>query len=209
MPPRNHKKELVVAGGVRPNDVPEGLWLAPVRIAGHGRERNLGRQEIAELAGVSASTVSRWISRKISPDAASLSRLELGLKLPAGALTADPTQLGNTASPISVIDSALVLGLDQTVVDALFGGPGAREMRELPEDLRRAVLGAVHLLGYPLEMATKAARIALDRQPAGVVLDADTWFASMRVILNSMGPPGSGSFPSYGQIKVEHARAGD
>jgi transcriptional regulator with XRE-family HTH domain len=197
MPPRNYKKDLKVVEGVRPTDIPEGLWLAPVRIAQYGKARKLGRQEIGELAGVGASTVSRWLSRKVSPDAASLARLELGLKLPNGTLTADPTQLGNTASPTSVVDSALLLGLDQTVVDALFGGPGAREMRELTENLKKAVLGAVHLLGYPLETATAAARMARDKQPAGVELSADTWFNEMRAIFALLGPPGSGSFPAY------------
>jgi transcriptional regulator with XRE-family HTH domain len=200
MPPRHHKKELTVAEGIRPAGMPEGLWLAPERISRFAGAQKFGRQQIAELAGVDSSTVSRWLSRKVSPDAVSLARLELGLKLPAGTLTADPTQLGNTASPTSVVDSALLLGLDQTVVDALFGGAGAKEMRELPENLRKAVLGAVHLLGYPLETATRAARMARDKQPAGIVLAADTWFTEMRAILATLGPPGSGSFPSYGQV---------
>jgi len=202
MPPRNYKKELAVAEAVRPDDIPEGLWLAPVRIAIYGSAKQMGRQQIAELAGVTASTVSRWMSRKTAPDPPALARLELGLNLPAGTLTADPTQLGNTATPTSVVDSALLLGLDQSVVDGLFGGPGAKEMRELPENLRKAALGAVHLLGYPLETATRAAKIARDNQPAGVVLDADTWFTMMRKILNDLGPPGSGSFPSYSELRA-------
>jgi hypothetical protein len=97
--------------------------------------------------------------------------------------------------------------VEKQLREALFGGEMAgAEDSNLPEPLKRAVLGAVHLLGYSIEEATREAlALAEDEGPeAAKYLDASRWYTSLEKRLLA-SRPGSGTRPkvSVGKQKAK------
>lgn len=85
----------------------------------------------------------------------------------------------------------VALGVDGGIIEAA----GATErlgkkLKSLPLEIRRAVLGVVHVLGYPLEQAIPAARRALAKH-GKTKFDAEEWFMLIRKQLDHK--PGSGT----------------
>ena len=186
----------------RPADVTDGAWMFPERLLTFGSALRKSREELAALAGVNPSTITRWLQYKGlgGINRVAVEKLETGLLLPRGTLLATPDQHGKTQPLASVADAAVALGLDGTVIEALLGGgKTGDEMKDLGVDLRRAILGAVHLLGYPLESAIPAARKAHAKNPTAE-LSAESWLAAMREFLPQR--PASGTFPSSSKIKL-------
>lgn len=200
MPPKGHRKSLDVADAEKPADVPESLWRSVPEMVRVAKGRGWGRPEIATAAGVRETQVSKWIARKNTPELGSVQRFESFADLQPGSLTRLPGELGKKVTPQAVLDAATAIGLDPTVVDHL-AGKTVPEVAELTEDVRRAVLGVVHILGYSLEVAAKAGRQAQKENP-GLKATPSAWIEFMRPILEKMGPPGSGTFPSSGKIKL-------
>jgi hypothetical protein len=200
MPPKGRRKTLDVAKAEKPPDVSEALWRAVPEMARIAKGRGWGRPEIATAAGVRETQVSKWIARKNTPEFGPVQRFEAYAGLEPGSLTRLPGELGKKVTPQAVLDAAEAVGLDPTVIDHL-AGKTVSEVAELTDDVKRAVLGVVHILGYSLEMAAKAGRQAQKEHP-GLEASPSAWIEFMRPILAKLGPPGSGTFPSSGKIKL-------
>lgn len=184
----------------KPPGVPDSIWLFPDRLAELGNQRGVGRVALAKMAGVHQSTVTRWLQGQGLKGVAAkhLAALEAGLNVPSGTLAA---RNGGAAAPATAAttEAARRLGLDATVIAALIETARGRGLDDLSEELRRAILGVVHLLGYPLEIATVAARRAKQSLPRGANLTAEAWFALVRSKLPPK--PASGTFPSTVEMK--------
>lgn len=204
MPARPLPLEIKNKPSNRDPSVPDGAWLFPERLVTFGNALGKSREDLAKLAGVNPSTITRWLQYKGlgGVNRGAVENLERGLGVPAGTLMASPgvqAALGKGTSLASVADAAAALGLDSTVVERLLSGEVIGEMEDLGVELRRAVLGAVHLLGHPLETAIKAARQAHAENPRAN-LSAEAWLGAMRSHLPAR--PSSGTFPSSGRIKL-------
>lgn len=200
MPPSGRRKNLDVANVPKPENVSLALWIAVERMSEYGKARGLGRPELAKLAGVRTETVSKWLARVNTPDLAPVMRFEVSAKLESGSMTRLPGELGKKLTPDYILAAASSLGLDQSILDAL-AGDTMPETAEFSGEMKRAVLGVVHILGYPLEIAAKAARQAQKENP-GLKKSPAVWIEIMRPILDKFGPPGSGTFPSSANIKL-------
>lgn len=202
MPKKGHRKELVVANVPRPEGVSQVLWDAVPRLVDYANTHGLGRPEIAALAGLkSTGNVTRWLDRETVPDGKSLLNIENGLTLAPGTFTSGFPATGNRPVPIDVWQNACALGMELSVIRALVGGMQGEEMNRLGSNLRRAVLGVVHIFGHPLEtiipIASKLAERSNDDD-----FTADQWVSAIREHEDYPRKPGSGTFPSYGQIKL-------
>lgn len=69
----------------------------------------------------------------------------------------------------------------------------AGAMDEMTENLRRAVMGVVYLLGYPLETTIAAAKMLMVER-GNIDIDAEEWFAAIRKKLPPRPP--TGTFPA-------------
>lgn len=78
----------------RPKGIPDGLWYFPRNLSDHANAAGFSPKQVATLAGVSAPTVSRWLSYdEDSLGALSLLvvlRLEEAMGLQQGTLQAPP-----------------------------------------------------------------------------------------------------------------------
>lgn len=75
----------------RPPGIPDGLWNFPRNLAAFANSNKLSPAEIAEMAGVSPSTISRWLSYDIEGlPLMGVLKLEQGMHLPHGALSLPP-----------------------------------------------------------------------------------------------------------------------
>lgn len=204
MPARPMPVEPEEKPASKPEGLPDGVWLFPEKLAALATVKEVGRQEIAKLAGVTAGTVSRWLHWQGlgAIKAPAICRLEEALDVPTGTLLGRPGERRNGGDVVALIAAAAVLGLDLTVAAELTGGGAmALEMKDFGNELKRAVLGAVHLLGHPLEVAVPAAHKALKKTgPAGDTLNAEAWLGAMREFLPPR--PASGTFPSSGKIQL-------
>lgn len=186
----------------RPAATPEGVWLFPERLALVAEARGLSRQEIASKAHATPGTITRWFQFEglEALKAPLVCWLEEGLGLPPGTFLGSPkwrNPSGKAADVLAVTDMAMRLGLDKSIIAELSGGgPMVNEMQGFGDNLKRAVLGAVHLLGYPLEAAVPAAKRALAKVGKGATLTAEGWLSEMRPFLSEFGSPGSGTYPS-------------
>lgn len=186
----------------RDPSIPEEIWRLPERIRDLGLQHGKTREEIAAMAGRNPSALTHWFRyeglMKLGVDA--IVGIEKGFGLLPGTLLANRPISGNVRDATRVADTGLALGLDESVVRAMLDGSGETMTVEFGEELKRAVLGAVHVLGYSLEDAVAAARVAASRIGARTPLTAESWLGELRAHLPKK--PGSGTFPSSGKIKL-------
>src|SRR5215204_7119975 len=105
----------------RPDDLPDGVWEFPARLAAIAQARELSREEVAELAHVTAGTITRWFQWQGlgGLKAPAICWLEIELGLSPGTLLGTPKAGktgGNTFDVVAVIDMAMRLGLDKSVI---------------------------------------------------------------------------------------------
>lgn len=85
----------------RPPDIPDGLWFFPRNMADYANSRGFSQEQVAAIAGVSQSTISRWLHYGIeSLQVRHVMALERGMGLEHGTLTRPPAafqQLANRA----------------------------------------------------------------------------------------------------------------
>ncbi len=75
----------------RPPDIPDGLWFFPRNLADYGNASGLSQEQLAAIANVTQSTISRWLHYAIeSLQVRHVMALERGMKLPHGTLTLPP-----------------------------------------------------------------------------------------------------------------------
>ena len=75
----------------RPPGIPDGLWYFPRNLADHANARGLSQKQIAAMAGVKQSSVSRWLAYEIaSLPIRYVMALEEGMGLEHGVLTRPP-----------------------------------------------------------------------------------------------------------------------
>jgi hypothetical protein len=189
----------------RPAGWTDGQWQFPKRLEALGVECGWDPAEVQRIAQVSQATVSRWLAYKSKqPDPLAVKRLEIAAKRPPGWLLREPDE-GTTAAA-SGVSTQLALrlvraGLSNDLLTLSDEELGAVE-RFRPE-LRKAILGIVHVYDVPLERAAALADIAVGAEPSMVGHpsgDAPFWFERMARRV----PPRkeSGSFPSSGSIKI-------
>jgi transcriptional regulator with XRE-family HTH domain len=71
--------------------VPDGLWSFPRNLADEANARDLTQKDLAELAGVSQSMISRWMHYEVENlKALTVLKLEGGMQLAHGELTLSP-----------------------------------------------------------------------------------------------------------------------
>jgi hypothetical protein len=92
---------------------------------------------------------------------------------------------------VRMLTAARDLLLDDGLVLALGGDSKGARMKNLSEQKKKAVLGAVHLLGYPLEMVIEAAEQVTEASDDSPV----SLFAKIQTRLSTKQPR-SGSYPS-------------
>lgn len=74
--------------------IPDGLWYFPRNMADHANARGLSQKQIAAMAGVKQSSISRWLSYEIdSLQVRHVMALEEGMGLEHGTLTKPPVVL--------------------------------------------------------------------------------------------------------------------
>ncbi len=75
----------------RPPGIPDGLWNFPRNLAAFANARKLSQASVAEMAGVSVSSISRWLSYDIEGlPVWSVMQLEREMGLAHGTLTLPP-----------------------------------------------------------------------------------------------------------------------
>ena len=75
----------------RPKGIPDGLWNFPRNLAAFANSKKLSQADVAKIAGVSPSSISRWLSYDIEGlPVWSVMALEDGMGLPHGTLTLPP-----------------------------------------------------------------------------------------------------------------------
>ena len=202
-------KELKIEPGSAPEpELPTALKLFPERLVELGNRHEMEtRKQIAEIAGRHPSQVGRWLKYEGLGDlaASALIGLENGFGLTPGTLLSPyPIELRSNTSVVDVLRAAEAMGIAQSVARALSDGSG-ETMREFAVELKHAVLGAVHLLGFPLESASRAAQEALSERLAShgsaEGLSAEMWLTALRPYLR--GKPESGTYPSSSKIKIK------
>lgn len=204
------KKLQVDPDAMPPSGLPVALKELPRRLVALAyRAGAPTRKAIALAAGKDAAQVGRWLSYTGLEgfEAQTIIALEESYKLDPGMLLSPlPLELGGSSPPMSVASTAALLGIDPSVVEELLNrrGETMREFgEELPADdlynLKRAILGAVHLLGHPLGVATTAARRLL-AEKGSRDLSPEGWLGELRAYLPKKTE--SGNFPSSGSIKL-------
>lgn len=169
------------------------------------RDTNTKQPALARLCKVSQPTISGWLTKTnpIDSNARLLARVigqpenfwrddyvpEVAPTLEQGI---DLRRFGKIAKRIGLADDVALI---------LQGGneAGMRAIESFPEEVRRAILGVVHVLGYPLESAQQAAREALAEYEGGNI-PPEAWFSMIRAHLPKRPP--SGTHPSSGSMKV-------
>lgn len=97
------------------------------------------------------------------------------------------------------------LGLHGELLQALaFDSSEGQAMRELSETVRKAVIAAVHLFGYPLEQVVPAAQKAFEKKPkaARPHMTPANWLSDIEQELR--GAAESGHFPSVNVKATQH-----
>lgn len=183
----------------------DAQWAFPQRLVDLARERGWSRKRIEAIAQVSQATVSRWISYKAQqPDVEALKRLEKAGEKPLGWLLRDPS---DETSPLTdgvstqLGDRLLRLGLNDELVTLTDEELGVVE-RFRPE-VRKAILGIVHVYDVPLERAAAIASEAVKAEPhmlGNPSGNAPFWFERMARKIPDRKE--SGSFPSSSSIKI-------
>lgn len=161
--------------------------------------------ELARKLGVSATAVGNWWHGRVTigESAARAVAIEAGKK--------EHSWRDGDPQPETMVDRIVKacrdFGLDRSLEkelrEHLLGGEmAAWAGADLPEPLKRAVLGAVHLLGYSIEDATREAiSLAQDKGPeAPKYLDASEWYASLGARLLAK-KPGSGTRPALSLVR--------
>ena len=182
--------------------LPEALKLFPERLVSLGLRDQKTREQIAEMAGRHPSQVGRWFSYKGLQELAvsAVIGLENGFRLAPGTLLSPYSiELGCGTLVLDASTTGEAMGVAPSVMRALTSGSGAR-MSEFGIGLRRAILGAVHLMGLPLETVLKAAEAAHAKVGAAD-LQPEAWLGEMRPYLEGKKTE-SGTFPSSSSIKI-------
>lgn len=146
------------------------------------------RRKLAAAFGVSESLFSEYFDGNIS-----FEEFQKARNSPAGVDDVMAARLKRRATELSIHNS---------VVLALLGEWGD-VMRELPEEMRRAAWGIVHVSGYPIEQTMVALELARAKQPSAAVLTAEIWYGLIKEELPKR--PGSGTHPASSS-KIEIPR---
>jgi len=183
--------------------LPEALRLLPQRLVDLGIAREISREKIAELVDRHPSQIGRWLAYKglESLAASVLIKLEDGFGLAPGTLLS-PYSI-DLVTDAKVLDTSAIgeaMGVTPSVLEALLSGAGAGMMSGFGVGLRRAILAATHLFGFPLETVLKAAQEAKAKVGAAE-LEPESWLGEMRPFLKDKKAE-SGTHPSYGKVKI-------
>jgi transcriptional regulator with XRE-family HTH domain len=179
----------------KPREQPLGLSPSGDRLFFARRARGWSQQKLGDLAGIGRLQVlqlengknqgSAWDVRKRLADA-------FGVPEPIfseyfdGTLPLEEFEKARNQPPLvadltvaRVSRRASEMSLAPTVLQALLG-EGAEGLNQLPEEVRRAVLGVVHVTGYPLEQTIAAAALALEKVPPNTKLSPEIWYGLIR-----------------------------
>jgi transcriptional regulator with XRE-family HTH domain len=83
--------------------VPDGLWSFPRNLADEANARDLTQKDLAELAGVSQSMISRWMHYEVENlKTWTVLKLEGGMRLAHGELTLPPRLRRNRSTSVEL-----------------------------------------------------------------------------------------------------------
>jgi hypothetical protein len=83
----------------RTADIPDGLWYFPRNLADYGNAKQLSQEQLAAMAGVGQSTISRWLHYNIDAlQVRHVMALEHGMGLEHGTLTKPPAAFMQAAN---------------------------------------------------------------------------------------------------------------
>lgn len=201
MPAKPKPLEALTPTPKREADVPEVIWALPIKLATLSAALGFFQADVARVAAVNQSAVSRWLHYKGLADlpAARIIMIERGLGLKPGALLpqADP-------ETFSVLEQAIALGVDPSLVLALSDQMAGERMKQFSKTLRQAILGIVHVYQVNLDQAAAMAERAITRHPTEARadrLDAAFWYDRMRDDA-ARASRESGEYPSVGKIAI-------
>lgn len=156
------------------------------------------RGEVAERCGVKGPAVSQW-KRKNSPtESHARAIFEMAGHHP-DAWRDDAVSLAET--DMRRLSKRLVLAPE--VLQKISVGEMGQDMDGLNEEVRRAVLAAVHLTGFPLEHVIKTAKSVMVKHP-NAAMSASMWFEAIRDDLR--GRPPSGTIPAVRPFETKKKR---
>lgn len=169
----------------RPPNVPDEIWEIPQRLVSLEEELGLTQATIAKAAGVTQGQVAKWLRYQGIAGIAAihLLRFEKTMGLPSGWLTRPLTGTEPTASfAFAQLKARLIrLGIDRSLILTDDGRSAHLEvvMRAFPDEARRAVMGVVHVLGYPLDQVVPVAESVVAAHK-GERKSAEEWFVAIR-----------------------------
>lgn len=188
----------------RPPEWTNAQWAFPERLVDLAAEQRWTRKQIQKHAGVSQATVSRWLTYKAQqPDVTALKKLEKAAGKPIGWLLRDDDGADGPASVDSAQLAARLLRLGLSGELTALSDEELGVVEKFRPEVRKAILGIVHVFDVPLERAAAIARDVVAKHhdmvgsPSG---DAPFWFDRMARRVPEL--PESGSFPSSGSIKI-------
>lgn len=159
-------------------------------------ESRFDKTTIGKKLGVSQSAVTQWTKNNRPSHGSARGIFELAGRHPDewrdGAQSLEPTQLEKLARR---------LALSSELVTEIVAGAAGAEMDELSVELRRAVLGVVHVLGYPLETAIRAARALAKKHPGDD--SPAVWFERLRGELPQRPPSGTHPVAEVALLKIK------
>lgn len=189
----------------RPAGIPDAIWAFPETLATLSRAYGFFQKDVARAARVTQSAVSRWINydslERLA--AAKIIMIEKGLGLPLGVLLPQSAPEDSEA----LKKRAVEIGIVPTVVVALGDKLAGETMQAFSEEVRRAILGVVHVYGYTLEQAASAAQRVWGKEKpmlrAG--LQPSDWYNRIRDELSGSSTSQSGTYPQSDKIKIPSA----
>lgn len=159
-----------------------GIGRLQVNALERGGNQGSSRAMNAKLAaafGVSESVFSEYFDGQIS-----FEEFKKARNSPPGVDDVMAARMKRRATELSIHNTAVL---------ALLGERGD-EMRELPEEMRRAAWGVVHVSGYPIEQTLGALATARAKLPSDAKLPAEVWYGLIKDELPRR--PGSGTHPA-------------
>jgi len=188
----------------------DGCWEFPKRLEKLAGKWGWKQADVSRIAGISQTTVSRWMTYKVFvPDRAAVRKLELKGGVAVGSLLSEPADAPKADGSLDLTKLRALLdrlGLDDTVISALKDEALGSRMNRFEVNVRRAILGLVHVHGVNLERAADIADEVLRENPKYANdpdLDPSYWFGKMATKVSSLsGKKESGSYPSLSSIKL-------
>lgn len=150
---------------------------------------------IADQIGVEGSAVTQWKSKN-KPSEANAREVFRLAGLPPDGWRDDSQSLSENEMQRLFRRLALATELLQLVPQE---GELGQAMDGLTDEVRRAVLGVMHVLGYPLEEALKMAHRAMNKHPQAD-FSPETWFTLIRSEFH--GRPPSGTLPTVRPLEI-------